>query len=326
MDNPTGEPGSRIEGHLRVLPGAYIGGFRSGTTLLINLLGLHPAITAWFETKFLAEALRWLKVLGAPEVSASEARHCNPPSPAGFTAAAVTARMRLHMEYDEARLRGRAPSGKRDHEIYPLGADRIHYSLAEALGALGRWQADVTDQPDKDMVERALTELMADLAGRHLHAEPAPLLINKTPELPRFGGELRACLGPHKMILMVRDGREVVRSAAALGWAAPEELAYQWRELILQSRQAARAAPGDYLEIRYEDLVTAPAETLNRLCQFLSLPILGREMVSAYELQAGVAIEPLASSPGKVGDADLDEITRRTAGDLLEGLGYTSPP
>ena len=324
MDNPIGGPDSHAEGQPRVLPGAYIGGFRSGTTLLINLLGLHPAITAWFETKFLPEALRWMKVLREPETVDMESRLCAPPSPPGFAVEPVTRRMRLQMEYDEARLRGLSPSGKRDYEIYPLGADRIHYSLAEALGALDRWQGSLSEPPDCESLGRALAALVADLAARQLQAEPAPLLINKTPELPRFGGEMRSCLGPHKMIMMVRDGREVVRSAAALGWATPEHLAYQWRELIRQSREAARGAPGDYLEIRFEDLVAEPAETLDQICRFLAVSELGQEIVRDYERKAGVTIQP-QESPSPAGrSAELDAITQREAGAMLEELGYNT--
>lgn len=314
-DPPTGIPPGFI--------GGFIGGFRSGSTLLVNLLGLHPDITAWYETKFLPEALRWLRVLHSPDEIESEMALSSPPQPAGFGVGAVATRMRLQMEYDDARLRGLSPSGKRHYEQYPLGADRIHYSLQEAMEALDRWQLSTSGTEDGDTVARATAELIRGLGERHLAAEPAPLLINKTPELPRFGAELRECLGPHKMILLIRDGRDVVRSAAALRWAEPGRLAYLWRELILQSREAARGAPGDYVEVRYEDLVAAPAPTLDKVCDFLQVPAAGTEMVETYGRLAAVPIGFSATTPPP-SDGALDEICIREAGDLLADLGYLS--
>lgn len=304
-------------------PYGFIGGFRSGTTLLVNLLGLHPLITAWYETKFLPEALRWLRVLRCPTDIEMEMALSSPPQPAGFGLGPVAARMRLQMEYDEARLRGVSPSGKGHYERYPLGADRIHYSLQDATQALDQWQLALAGSEDGNTVARATAELIRCLGARHLAAEPAALLINKTPELPRFGAELRACVGSHKMILLIRDGREVVRSAAALGWAEPGRLAYLWRELILQSREAARDAPDDYQEVRYEDLVAAPDHTLDRVCDFLRIPLAGTEMVEAYDRLAVVPISSSALRTQQPSDYSLDKITLKEASDLLADLGYS---
>jgi hypothetical protein len=304
-------------------PYGFIGGFRSGTTLLVNLLGLHPLITAWYETKFLPEALRWLRVLRYPTDTEVEMALSSPPQPAGFGLGPVAARMRLQMEYDEARLRGVSPSGKGHYERYPLGADRIHYSLQDATHALDQWRLALATPEDGNTVASATGELIRCLGARHLAAEPAALLINKTPELPRFGAELRECVGPHKMILLVRDGREVVRSAAALGWAEPGRLAYLWRELILQSREAARGAPENYREVRYEDLVAAPAHTLDQVCDFLRIPLAGTEMVKAYDRLASVPISSSALRTQQPSDYALDKITLKEASDLLADLGYS---
>jgi hypothetical protein len=45
----------------------FIGNFRSGTTLLANLLGFHDELALWFETKAFCEALRWIRVMERPE-------------------------------------------------------------------------------------------------------------------------------------------------------------------------------------------------------------------------------------------------------------------
>jgi len=304
------------------IPKAFIGGFRSGTTLLVNLMGMHPQVSAWYEAKFLAEALRWMRVLQFPGELEVESGYCAPPQPPGFTLEAVAGRMRSQMEYDDARVRGFTDSGKAVHERYPLGADRIHYSLNEALSALGRWQSTLKDGVDSFAIAQATDKLIQELGSRHLQAEPGKLLINKTPELTRFGCELRSSIGPHKMILMVRDGREVVRSASALRWAEPVRLAYLWRELILQSREAARTAPEDYLEIRYEDLISDPSLIVDRICRFLAIPLLGGAIVRDYERQLGIAISPRTARCPYPDQAEFDEIAIREAGDMLQELGY----
>ena len=299
----------------------FLGGFRSGTTLLVNMLGLHPLITAWYETKFLPEALRWMYVIQNPGEHDRELLLCSPPKPGGFGLPAVTERMRLQMVLDEERLRGRSPSGKRAYERYPLGADRIHYPLAVAIQALGTWQGALKDTPDLPMLAAATGQLVQTLGEQQFAGEPGRMLINKSPELPRFGKELRACLGACKILLLIRDGREVVRSATALGWAEPSRLAYLWRKLILESREAGAGATDDYMEIRYEDLVTDPIRTLDKVCRFLGISPWGEAMVRDYQRLAGISISPPALAVGD-GGRGLDEITLGVAGDLLADLGY----
>lgn len=313
-----GRPGDLFPGGCGL---GFIGGFRSGTTLLINVLGLHPLITPWYETKFLPEALRWMYVIRNPGEHNRELMHCSPQEPAGFGLEAVAGRMRRQMEYDDDRLRGRVPSGKREYERYPLGADRIHYPLDAALRALGTWRLTLSDTPDLAVLATATGQLFRTLAEQELAIKPAQVLINKTPELPRFGHELRACLGGCKIILLIRDGREVVRSAAALGWAEPSRLAYLWSKLILESRRAGAEDPGNYLEVRYEDLVTDPINTLDRIYCFLGISPQGEEMVSGYQRLMGTAISPPVPTVEE-GKPVLDGITQKVAGDLLAELGY----
>jgi hypothetical protein len=307
------------------MPHGFIGGFRSGSTLLINLLGLHSQVTAWYETKFLVEALRWIRVLRCPATLEMEAGLASPPQPAGFGLESVTARMRWHIEASDAQMHGGAPSGKRGHERYPLGADRIHYGLADAMKGLDRWHRILSQGADAVSVARSTADLFRELGERQLAAEPSPVLINKTPELPRFGVELRECFGSHKIILLIRDGRSVVRSATALNWGDPTRIAHLWRELIIQSRDAAREAPQDYLEVRYEDLVTRPGAVLDDVCAFLGLFREGEPIARAYQDTAGIQIGSSAAACPEICDAAAD-ITVRVAGDLLADLGYLDHP
>ncbi|AGA33592.1 hypothetical protein TVNIR_1931 [Thioalkalivibrio nitratireducens DSM 14787] len=283
----------------------------------MNLLGLNPQVAAWFETKEVAEALRWLRVLEDPQLEAVEAGLVRPAEPPGFAPAAVAARMEAQMQRTFQQIQGQVPDGKAAYEQYPLGSDRILYSVAEAEAELARWRSEVEAASSPAAVARATGALITALGQRQAELAGRRYWINKTPELPRFGGELRRCLGECRMILMIRDGWEVAQSANALGWASVPELAAWWRGLIEESRAAGE--PGAYLEIRYEDLIAAPAETLDRVLGFLGLHGSGEALCRVYHLLGGEFERRPPWQDGADGDrAAFDAI----AGDLMQELGY----
>ncbi len=77
-----------------------------------------------------------------------------------------------------------------------------------------------------------------------------------------------------RFIHILRDGRDVARSGIPMGWYADIwsagafwlEAERTWDEL------AARLPAGRFIEIRYEDLVVRPRETLSAIAGFLGLP------------------------------------------------------
>ena len=75
-----------------------------------------------------------------------------------------------------------------------------------------------------------------------------------------------------QVIHLVRDGRDVALSyrAAHFGPKHVYPLARRWRT-YLATAEEARATLGDqaFLQVRYEDLVTAPEGELRRICRFL---------------------------------------------------------
>ena len=296
---------------------AFIGNFRSGTTLLINLLGLHDAIAPWFETKGLCEALRWLRVLNHPDLHDLEAGQIRLPGPDGFSATAVAERMLFDFRATTARILGTEPSGKGNNERYPVGYDHALYRLAEAEAAVAAWLQDVDGVSTPERVAQSTGRLIRSLGERHAQLADKPLWINKTPEVVRFGAELRACLGPCRMILMLRDGRAVLRSAMRLGWAEPAAIAAWWQGMIEQSRLAAAEDSAHYLEVRYESLVADPVHTLNQVLEFLGLEPTAEALVQRYQQDYGLSIAPPAE-PSQY-DATLDSWLDR---DFMKALGY----
>src|SRR5690606_18120115 len=132
-----------------------------------------------------------------------------------------------------------------------------------------------------------------------------------------------AALGSCRVIYLVRNGLDVVSSAASLGWGQVEQLAFNWKGLLERTRAAMAAHPADYLELRYEDLLAEPAAALDRVLAFCGLPPHGSAIVERFTRDFGVAAFDRsrvgAGARLSVGERAAFE---RVAGDLQRELGY----
>lgn len=306
----------------------FIGGFRSGTTLLINLLGLHPQVTPWFETRDLCEAVRWQHVLANPAEENFERAYCAPAEPAGFTLDAVHGRMLQQARDTAMRLAGGA-SGKAAHERYILGNDYVRYTLAEAEAAMQHWRSSCTAidpaTADPGVVAAANGRLITTLGARHVALHGGGPWINKTPEITRFAPELRAALGRCRIIYVVRDGVQVVASGYRLGWGSIETLAFNWKGLLERTRAAMAACADDYLELRYEQLVLEPAATLDRVLAFCGRECTGAALVRDFIASEGEKAFDVSRLRGRDAlDAEQMSIFNGVAGDMQAELGYAS--
>lgn len=302
----------------------FIGGFRSGTTLLVNLMGMHDQAAPWFETKMLCEALRWLYVLKHPEEEQFERQYINPPEPAGFTAEAVRARMEFDLRSTLDRISGAQHSGKAAHEQYSIGFDCLSYDLESALVLLDQWEQATAGAPDYETVSKATGELINQLGAAHSVGQNKPLWINKTPEISRFADELRDCLGECRVIYMVRNGLSVVESAKKLGWGDVGMLAHNWCALLEKTRSAMAQQKQDYREIRYEDLVTDPQAVLGELLAFSGLENQAGEIVAQYarHFDENAFDRSKINRKSSLTDEELAEFSS-VAGVLQNELGYT---
>lgn len=305
------------------IPPLFIGGFRSGSTLLINLLGMHPDIAPWFETKALCEPLRWLKVLNHAELESQEVALIRMPGSRGFSPQEVAERIRFDLRQTDARIRGSQPSGKASHEKYPIGYDCINYLLEEAEEMVELWLNRVEIDSSSHGVSTATGALIRGLGDRHAELTNATLWINKTPEIPRFGAELHQIFGHCKVVQLIRDGREVALSAHKLGWGSIEQLAHWWKGMIESSRLAAADFPEDYLEIRYEDLVANPESVMDGLISFIGVEGGGAEIVGEYRQRMGSNAfgRPLLQRLEHLGKAQRNSF-EQIAGSMLLELNY----
>jgi hypothetical protein len=308
-----------------LIPPIFIGNFRSGTTLLANLLGFHEEIAPWFETKAFCEALRWQRVLQNPAVSDVESKLVKPDIILGFDAQAVAKRMKEDFGMTSARIAGAAASGKAGHESYPIGNDYVLYSLNDAEHAVEAWLSDVSGLTDVVSISEATGAMIRRLGSLHANLAGKSFWVNKTPEIPRFGRELRHSVGRSKIILMVRDGRDVVRSAQRLGWANEEEIAAWWKGMITESRAASREIPEDYLEVSYERLISDPVAELNAIFEFIGVAGSGEAIVDQYnrKIPCGHRLGVLDVHDFMGNESAMHPVYEGLVdGELLRSLGY----
>jgi Sulfotransferase family len=96
---------------------------------------------------------------------------------------------------------------------------------------------------------------------------------DKTPAYIGHVDRLAAIWPDARFVHLIRDGRDVALSVMNVpfgpnnAWAA----ARSWASVIRQGHKAVERYPGRVLEVRYEDLVSKPAETVAALCDFLGL-------------------------------------------------------
>jgi len=77
-----------------------------------------------------------------------------------------------------------------------------------------------------------------------------------------------------KYIYLYRDGRDVADSIVRMGWAGNAYVGADWWLDAEREWEVLRGRLGkdDWIEVRFEDLVTGTAAQLARVCEFLGLP------------------------------------------------------
>jgi hypothetical protein len=214
---------------------------------------------------------------------------------------------------------------------------------------LGRYTPFPLSREDAVLATRepiSYADFVARLFDRYGELRGKQLVGNKTVILVRSIATLHE-LWPHaKFVHLIRDGRDVALSA--IGWRRIEKLVRDfpiWREDPVSAAAAwwewhLRPALGDgsalgaelYHEIRYESLVTRPADEMRRVCAFLGIAYdeaLLRFHEGRTRAESGLDAKHawLPPTPGLRDwrrDMSCDEVERfeAVAGDLLSELGY----
>ena len=315
-------------------PPVFIGGFRSGTTLLINYLGLHPRLSAIYETKFLVDLLRVTRLLdeeagrGEQELAFLRWRTGRPDVTRVGAVELMIEQAVADIRLTQQVLNGRAADGKAAYERYALGTNHILWTASEALDAIGPFIGAVrTRGAATALFLHMLASLTLALFEIHAGREGKREWANKTPEILRFQPELRRMLGCVRFIHLIRDGRDVVQSSARLNWWSVEAGSRAWKTFIEEARAHAAHCPQDYLELRYEDLVTDHVGTLQRVFNFLEMDGNPEEIVATQERLAPGSTSR-REAEARIGQwrsamsADDRRIFKAIANELLISLGY----
>lgn len=126
---------------------------------------------------------------------------------------------------------------------------------------------------------------------RQFLGEKDPNLIEMLPELSKIFPTSRA-------IHLIRDPRDVLVSRMKADWSRGRHFwihILTYRAQLAKGRKTGERALGmRYAEIRYEDLISEPANTLNKICEHLDIPYenamlnfnkAASELVSKEEMQ-----------------------------------------
>jgi Sulfotransferase family len=185
----------------------------------------------------------------------------------------------------------------------------------------------------------ALYSELGKLRGKPLAGEKTPDYVQKLPLL-------HALFPWVKTIHIIRDGRDVALST--MRWAHEDRgpgryrlwqeeplavCALWWRLQVSTGRtDAERLSPTRYFEVRYEDLVIRPDDTLQELTAFLELPF-APEMLAYYvgklRPEPGLSAKKAWLPPtprlrdwrAHMSPRDV-QLFEALAGDLLSELGY----
>jgi hypothetical protein len=205
------------------------------------------------------------------------------------------------------------------HGIAPL-AERFHHA------ALGSAQVGST------FIERdALLDALRDFCDAVFAPmiEPGKTrLAERTPLHALHTGLIGDIYPDGRIVHIVRDGRDVVRSLLAQQWG-PENVAdgaREWRAAIESARAGAR---GDrYLEVRYEDLHADPVARIPELYRWLELPVddaIVEHALAEAKVERNLDPKGTPAGAGKwrtvLTPQDLAAF-EDVAGEVLYGLGY----
>ena len=172
----------------------------------------------------------------------------------------------------------------------------------------------------------------------HIAQFDKPRWGDKTPSYTEDIDILRQIFPDAKFIHLVRDGRDVLVSQKNIEWFSRNvvRLIRDWQWKVSIAHKVGRVLGDDFLEVRYEDLIREPEDTLRTLCAFLdedydpdmmSYNEVGKDTVPAESIRwhkNSIALP----NPNKIGAWKTKLSTSEKilfddiAGDTLELFGY----
>jgi len=145
----------------------------------------------------------------------------------------------------------------------------------------------------REAFDELVRPLARDVYARFASANPgARVVVDQTPEYVQVAEEIQAVFPDARFLHVVRDPRSVFCShrSAAHSWADatrfsydPIDVAREWHDDVTRARAIAGWAGERFREVRYEDLRSAPVETLHELYRWIGLESSEEDCLSAVE-------------------------------------------
>jgi hypothetical protein len=199
---------------------------------------------------------------------------------------------------------------------------------------------------EEDM-NRVFAGVLSAFLEKYRKAEGKPRIAEKSPSNIFFFGHLASMFPKSPFVHIIRDGRDVVCSLMTMDWRDPKtgkafdytqdvkKAAEYWASAVRIGREAQKdpMIRSNYLEIRYEDLVTDPEKTLKPVFTFIGEPW-DPDVLNYYEKKRNLAGESSAYQVSKplynkaigrwLNDLRPPEknLVKEVIGELLIEIGY----
>lgn len=209
----------------------------------------------------------------------------------------------------------------------PGEADFLFDHLHTDPAAPGGWRVD-TEALKRDRIFRDKEIPLPDAEGAQMvhalvdeMAKGAPG-TRMTLNIHRNAPKLAALFPDAQILHLIRDPRDVARSAIGMGWAGNGWYGVTpWIDTEA-GWEAAAIDPARVLEVRFEELIVDVEAGMRRICDFLGLPF-SDQMLGYHERSTFEAPDPGIAAKWKK-RPNPQEIGRIEAriGPLLEARGY----
>jgi len=224
----------------------FVGGCgRSGTTWVVDVLGLHPVLSPVYETDFVLAVARAIcegrpheEILGYMESWCRDLPH--------------------------------RPHSKRSYERYVHGPHHVLFDRNDGINAT-RVLLDRLGRGERGLA--AFRDFVEQLFGRHAERDGKPYWINKTPSYVLDLDLLQQVFADMRFIHVVREQEATVRSILGRPWGPADiETARAYHATNVETgRRWGKVNADSYLEVRYEDLARDPRRTVSRILDWLGL-------------------------------------------------------
>ncbi|MFB6357032.1 MAG: sulfotransferase [bacterium] len=286
-------------------PPMFVGGSaRSGTNMIVDMIGIHPWISPVYETNFV---LKLIEVLHIKDDLDHE----------------DVLREFDSFAYKWSKPLPKIPDSKPDHEHYVHGEHHINFDTETFRDITAEFLQDSKGGFSK----KRIRDYIRGVFDYHASKDDKPYWVNKVPRYVNHPDVLLNWFPDMKFIHMVRDGRDSIVSMRKRDCYPDdiERLSRRWGGAVSSGIRFGKRHSEHYIEVKYEELVTSPEETLKDVLQKLCGETTDKEVSDWVGLIIEQAVDPDPSRIGN-GQKELTESELNTfeeiAGHIMDHLNY----